>query len=74
MSERSTPVPCPNCGEAQNVIPGGFDPEAEPFGPVTCMVCGHEFTRDEYIFTAFLIWYLVQEVLGIFLRPWPWFI
>jgi putative tricarboxylic transport membrane protein len=24
--------------------------------------------------TAFLIWYLVQEVLGIFLRPWPWFI
>ncbi len=26
------------------------------------------------ISTAFLIWYLVQEVLGIFLRPWPWFI
>ncbi|MCP3689584.1 MAG: tripartite tricarboxylate transporter TctB family protein [Gammaproteobacteria bacterium] len=26
------------------------------------------------IATAFLIWYLVQEVLGIFLRPWPWFI
>jgi len=24
--------------------------------------------------TAFIIWYLVQEVLGIFLRPWPWFI
>ncbi len=24
--------------------------------------------------TAFLIWYLVQQVLGIFLRPWPWFI
>ena len=24
--------------------------------------------------TSFLIWYLVQEVLGIFLRPWPWFI
>jgi putative tricarboxylic transport membrane protein len=24
--------------------------------------------------TAVLIWYLVQEVLGIFLRPWPWFI
>jgi len=24
--------------------------------------------------TAFLIWYLVQEMLGIFLRPWPWFI
>jgi putative tricarboxylic transport membrane protein len=26
------------------------------------------------VFTAFLIWYLVQEVLGIFLRPWPGFI
>ncbi len=26
------------------------------------------------ISTAFLIWYLVQEVLGISLRPWPWFI
>ncbi len=23
---------------------------------------------------AFGIWYLVQEMLGIFLRPWPWFI
>jgi len=26
------------------------------------------------VFTAVLIWYLVQQVLGIFLRPWPWFI
>jgi len=26
------------------------------------------------VFTAVMIWYLVQEVLGIFLRPWPWFI
>ena len=25
------------------------------------------------VLSAFLIWYLVQEVLGIFLRPWPWF-
>ena len=23
---------------------------------------------------AFVIWYLVQELLGIFLRPWPGFI
>ena len=23
---------------------------------------------------AFSIWFLVQEMLGIFLRPWPWFI
>lgn len=26
------------------------------------------------VLAAFLIWYLVQEVLGIFLRPWPWFV
>ena len=26
------------------------------------------------VITAVMIWYLVQEVLGIFLRPWPWFI
>jgi len=43
------PVPCPHCGEAQNVTPGGFDPEAEPFGPVSCMVCGRKFGRDEYL-------------------------
>lgn len=30
-------------------MPGGFDPAAEPFGPVLCMVCGHEFTREEYL-------------------------
>ena len=49
MSEHPIPVPCPQCGEAQNMIPGGFTPEADPFGPVTCMVCGHEFTKDEYL-------------------------
>lgn len=26
------------------------------------------------IAAAFFIWYLVQEVLGIFLRPWPYFL
>lgn len=26
------------------------------------------------VLAAFLIWYLVQQVLGIFLRPWPWFL
>lgn len=25
------------------------------------------------IFATFLIWYLVQELLDIFLKPWPWF-
>ena len=49
MTARTLPVPCPECGEAQNMIPGGFTSEAEPFGPVTCMVCGHEFTKDEYM-------------------------
>lgn len=43
------PVSCPNCGEAQNVTPGNFVPEMEPFGPVTCMVCGREFGREEYL-------------------------
>jgi predicted RNA-binding Zn-ribbon protein involved in translation (DUF1610 family) len=43
------PVPCPNCGEAQNVTLGNFDPEAEPFGPVTCMACGRKFDQDEYL-------------------------
>jgi putative tricarboxylic transport membrane protein len=26
------------------------------------------------MFSAFLVWYLVQEVLGIFMRPWPGFL
>jgi hypothetical protein len=49
METTTLPVPCPNCAEARNVTPGGFEPAAEPFGPVTCMVCGHEFTREEYL-------------------------
>ena len=43
------PVPCPNCGEVQNVTLGNFDPEAEPFGPVTCMAWGRNFDQDEYL-------------------------
>jgi len=49
MTADLVPVPCPRCGEAQNTTPGHFDPEAEPFGPVACMVCGRDFTRDEYL-------------------------
>ena len=49
MTNQTIPVPCPNCGEAQNVTPGDFDPEAEPFGLVTCMACGREFSRHEYM-------------------------
>ena len=26
------------------------------------------------VVTAVVIWYLVQETLGIFLSPWPWFV
>ena len=42
-----------------------------------CMILGernYKLLLPIAIFTAFLIWYLVQELLGIFLRPWPWFI
>lgn len=49
MARDLYPVSCPRCGEAQNSMPGGFDPERDPFGPVTCMVCGRDFTRDEYL-------------------------
>lgn len=42
------PVPCPKCGERQNTLRGGFDPDREPFGRVSCMVCGHAFTAEEY--------------------------
>ena len=48
MTRTIVPVPCPVCEEKQNVTPGDFDPDREPFGPVQCMVCGHEFTPGEY--------------------------
>tara|TARA_R110000796_G_scaffold18284_4_gene55418 strand:+ start:650 stop:865 length:216 start_codon:yes stop_codon:yes gene_type:complete len=49
MARELYPVSCPHCGEAQNVMPGGFDPDRVPFGPVTCMACGNNFTRDDYL-------------------------
>ncbi|MEQ8505559.1 MAG: hypothetical protein RIB80_09540 [Rhodospirillales bacterium] len=49
MARDLYPVSCPNCGEAQNVLPGGFDPDRVPFGPVTCMVCGRDFSREDYL-------------------------
>jgi hypothetical protein len=48
MTRTIVPVPCPVCGEKQNRTPGDFDPDHEPFGPVECMVCGHQFTPGEY--------------------------
>lgn len=49
MARELYPVSCPQCGEAQNVMPGGFDPDRVPFGPVTCMACGNNFTREDYL-------------------------
>tara|TARA_B100000579_G_C22419842_1_gene660294 strand:+ start:137 stop:343 length:207 start_codon:yes stop_codon:yes gene_type:complete len=43
------PVMCPQCGESQNSLPGNFDPHATPFGPVSCMVCNHNFSQSEYL-------------------------
>ena len=49
MTMTILPVPCPECGEAQNVIPENFDPEGEPFGPGNCMGCGRGIARDVYL-------------------------
>jgi hypothetical protein len=49
MARELYPVSCPNCGEAQNAMPGGFNPDRDPFGPVTCMVCGNDFSREDYM-------------------------
>ncbi len=49
MSDQIYPVACPICGESQNILPGGFEPYAEPFGDVNCMVCNHQFSRHEYL-------------------------
>ena len=49
MSEKLYPIACPICGESQNTLPGNFDPTEEPFGPVHCMVCGHAFSRTDYL-------------------------
>ena len=43
------PVPCPACSQAQNSLPGNFSLDATSFGPVICVVCGHEFSREEYL-------------------------
>ena len=49
MPIRLVPITCPRCGESQNKSAGGFDPLQEPFGPIACMVCGHDFSREEYL-------------------------
>jgi len=49
MTREIVPVACPACGEYQNILPGGFDPDSAPFGPVACMVCRREFSETEYL-------------------------
>ena len=49
VPEELCPVACPVCSESQNTLPGDFDPNTEPFGPVHCMVCGHAFSRTNYM-------------------------
>jgi hypothetical protein len=49
VTKKLCPVACPVCGESQNTLPGNLDLDAEPFGPVHCMVCNHIFTRTQYL-------------------------
>jgi len=49
MTREVVPVACPACGEFQNMLPGGFDPDADPFDAVICMVCRRPFSRIEYL-------------------------
>ena len=48
MTLEIVPVICPRCGESQNLLPGQFNPDATPFGPVSCMICQRPFTQAEY--------------------------
>jgi len=49
LSNGIPPVRCPKCGQRQNRFATAFDPAAEEFGPVDCMVCGRSFERNEYL-------------------------
>jgi len=49
MVRELVPVACPSCGELQNILPGGFDPDADPYEPAVCMVCRRPFSRVEYL-------------------------
>ena len=49
MADNLLPVACPDCGECQNTMDGGFNADGLPAGAVNCMVCGHKFSRQEYL-------------------------
>jgi putative tricarboxylic transport membrane protein len=62
---------------ALSLRPIGFIAASTLFLALGAMILGerrYALLMPIVLFAAFLIWYLVQEVLGIFLRPWPWFI
>ena len=49
MTREVVPVACPACGEYQNMLPGGFNPDDDPFDEVVCMVCRRPFSKAEYL-------------------------
>ncbi len=65
MLDHIYPVTCQVCGESQNTVPGGFNPRAEPFGPVSCMVCNHQFSQSDYLAG------LEAKALFYKTRTWP---
>ena len=48
MADEDLIIDCPQCGHTFFDVPEGFDPKAEPFGPMTCTKGGHVMTRDDY--------------------------
>ena len=64
-------------GYALLLRPVGFMAATTLFLSLGAMILGerrYPLLIPVALVSAFLIWYLVQEVLGIFLRPWPWFV
>ncbi len=57
--------------------PAGFLPSTVLFLLVGAIVLGernYKILVPVSLFAAVFVWYLVQVVLGIFLRPWPFFL
>ena len=48
MATEILPVSCPRCREKQNQLSAGFDLNRQPFAGARCMVCGHDFSENEY--------------------------
>ncbi len=57
--------------------PAGFLASTVGFLVIGAVILGErklQFLIPIAVFAATVVWYLVQQVLGIFLRPWPFFI